>query len=341
MNTKNKLSKGSVTEFLIENGLIIVILALIAYIIISTPSFLSIQNFINILTQASTKLIIALGAGGLIVLAGTDLSAGRAIGMTALVSTMLLQVANGTTKYFPNLGEMPILVGLLGAVLVGAFIGAFNGFGVAKLKLHAFIATLGTQLILYGLIQIIVNAHPKGPTPLGDFLPGYLALANEGLTVFGYKIPWLIFFALIATLFMWFIWNKTELGKKMFAVGGNKEAAEVSGINVDRVIITVFLLSGIMYGIAGFLEGPRVGSVRIDLGTNYDLDAIAACVIGGVSFSGGVGKIRGIVLGVILLQVITYGLAYIGVHSAWQIVIKGALIIIAVALDTRKYLTKK
>lgn len=341
METKKKFSKETITQFLIDQGLMIVILGLILYIVVSEPNFLSVQNFLNIITQSSTKLIIALGAGGLIVLAGTDLSAGRAIGLTAMISTILLQASGTATKYFPDMPELPIVVGLGAAVITGALIGLFNGFGVAKLKLHAFIATLGTQLILYGLIQIIINAHPKGPTPLGGFKENYRALATEGLNIGGYKIPYLILFAAIAVIFMWFIWNKTELGKKMFAVGGNKEAAEVSGINVDRVILTVFLLSGIMYGIAGFLEGPRVGSVRIDLGTNYDLDAIAACVIGGVSFSGGVGKIRGIVLGVILLQVITYGLVFIGVHSAWQIVIKGALIIIAVALDTRKYLTKK
>lgn len=340
-NKSKKITKQSIIDFIINNGLVIVILLLIGWIIYTEPNFLSIRNLVNILKQASTKLIMALGAGGLIVLAGTDLSAGRAVGITAMISTMLLQATNSATKYFPNMPEMPIIVGFLAAITLGALIGLFNGFGVAKLKLHAFIATLGTQLILYGTIQLLNAAHPLGPQPLGGFKDSYRNLVNGNLELGSIKIPYLIIYALIATVFMWFIWNKTTLGKKLFAVGGNKEAAEVSGINVDRVILTVFLLSGIMYGIAGFLEAPRIGSVRIDLGTNYDLDAIAACVIGGVSFSGGVGKIRGIVLGVILLQVITYGLVFLGIHSAWQIVIKGALIIIAVALDTRKYISKK
>lgn len=340
-NIQKKSNKEKITDFLINNGLLIVILALIVTIIISNPGFLSARNMINILAQASTKLIIALGAGGLIVLAGTDLSAGRAVGMTALMSTILLQLPGTATKYLPNMPQLPIIVGLLGAIVIGGLIGLFNGFGVAKLKLHAFIATLGTQLILYGLIQIIINNHPNGPTPLSGFIPAYSNLANKGLTIGQHTIPYLIFFAAAIATIMWFVWNKTELGKKMFAVGGNKEAAEVSGINVDRVILSVFLISGIMYGIAGFLEAPRVGSVRIDFGANYDLDAIAACVIGGVSFSGGVGKISGIVLGVILLQIITYGFVFLGIDTAWQIVIKGALILIAVALDTRKYLAKK
>ncbi|MDO4779014.1 MAG: galactose/methyl galactoside ABC transporter permease MglC [Tissierellia bacterium] len=341
MNTKNKFKREKITNFLISYALTIVILLLIGYIIYKEPSFLSFSNFVNVLTQASTKLIMALGVGGLIVLAGTDLSAGRAIGMTALVSTALLQASDSATKYFPNLSEMPIIVGFVAAIIVGALIGFVNGFGVAKLKLHAFIATLGTQLVLYGLIQVIINKSPHGAQPLSGFRPIYSKLSTGRLDILGFSIPYLIIYAAIATIIMYIIWNHTRLGKNMFAIGGNMEAAEVSGINVERNIIIVFIMSGIMYGIAGFLEAPRLGNANINTGTNYELDAIAACVIGGVSFSGGVGKISGIVLGVILLQVINYGLIFINLHTYWQIFIKGLLILVAVALDTRKYIKKK
>ncbi|MDO5026515.1 MAG: galactose/methyl galactoside ABC transporter permease MglC [Tissierellia bacterium] len=333
--------KFNIKEFLIDNGLIIVILLLIGYIIYREPSFLSIGNVINMLSQASTKLIMSLGVGGLIILAGTDLSSGRILGMTAAVSTAILQAATHTQKYFPNLPEMNILVGLLAAVLVGALFGAFNGFGVAKLKLHAFIATLGTQLIAYSLLQAFISASPWGAQPLSGFKESYRNLVVGRLNLGFIELPYLVIYSLLACVIMWVVWNKTELGKNMYAIGGNPEAAQVSGINVERNIIYLFIIAGIMYGIAGFLEAPRIGNANIDTGTNYDLDAIAACVIGGVSFSGGVGKISGIVLGTVLLQVINYGLVFIGLHSYWILLIKGALIIAAVAIDSRKYLQKK
>lgn len=331
-------NKKPIKELLIDNALIIVILMLIAYIVIKEPAFLSLNTITNITKQASTKFIMALGVGGLIVLAGTDLSAGRVVGLTAAISVAVLQAVDSPTKYFPNMGEQPIIFGLLAAVGVGAIIGLINGFGVAKLKLHAFIATLGTQLIAYALLQAFINNSPNGTQPLSGFTKSYENFVT-GNVVFG--IPNLVIFAIIAAIVMWFVWNKTILGKNMYAIGGNPEAAEVSGINVDKNIILIFLISGIMYGIAGFLEAPRLGNANIVTGTNYELDAIAACVIGGVSFLGGVGKISGILLGTLLLQVINYGLVFIGLETYWQLLIKGLLIIVAVALDTRKYLKKK
>lgn len=341
MEQVQQKKKFNFKEFLIDKGLILVILALILYIIIREPSFLSLRNVINMLNQASTKLIMSLGVGGLIILAGTDLSSGRILGLTAAVSTALLQAGDLAQKYFPNLGELPIIVGFLAAILVGGLFGLLNGFGVAKLKLHAFIATLGTQLIAYSLLQAFIAASPWGAQPLTGFKESYRNFVVGNIQIGSFELPYLVIYAMIACAVMWVVWNKTVLGKNMYAIGGNKEAAEVSGINVDKNIMIIFLIAGVMYGIAGFLEAPRIGNANIVTGTNYDLDAIAACVIGGVSFSGGIGKISGIILGTLLLQVINYGLVYIGVSSYWILFIKGALIIAAVALDSRKYLQKK
>ncbi|MDO4595042.1 MAG: galactose/methyl galactoside ABC transporter permease MglC [Tissierellia bacterium] len=344
MTQEIKKEKFNFKEFILENALIIILFALIAGIIIIEPSFVTnINNIINILTQTSTRLFIALGTGGLLILAGTDLSAGRIVGMSAAVSGSLLQSMEYSQRFFPNMGEMPIIVGLIAAIIIGALCGLLNGFGVAFLKLHAFIASLGTQLIVYGLLQIYIASSPWGAQPIGVFKESYTNLVLGGINIPGvnFQIPYLLIYALIAIIVMWFIWNKTVLGKNMFAVGGNMEAAEVSGISVKKTIMLVFLISGIMYGISGFLEGPRLGSVTSTTGTNYDLDAIEACLIGGVSFSGGIGTIPGIVLGAVILQVINYGLIYIGLSSYIQIIIKGALIILAVAIDTRKRIKKK
>ena len=212
-----------------------------------------------------------------------------------------------------------------------------NGFGVAKLHMHAFIISLGTQLIAYGALCLYIDSQKGGAQPIASLDPRYIELVN------GYwlGIPHLVYFMVICAVIMWFVWNKTTLGKNMFAIGGNPEAAAVSGVNVAKNIMMIYLVAGILYGIAAFLEAGRIQSVTTATGTNYDLDAISGCVIGGVSFSGGVGTIPGILIGVIILQVINYSLYYLGVNAYLQYIIKGLIIILAVAIDVRKYIAKK
>lgn len=344
METQITKKSFNFKEFILNNALIIIIGFLILGIIIVDPTFITNpRNIINILSQTSTRLFIALGTGGLLILAGTDLSAGRIVGFTAAVAGALLQSPDFAQKFFPNIKNPSIFAGLFVAIAIGALCGAINGFGVAYLRLHAFIASLGVQLAIFGILQIFIASNPFGPQPIGGFADKYANMVRGGFKIPGtdLQFPYLIIYAAIASVVMWFIWNKTVLGKNMFAVGGNPEAAEVSGINVKKTIMIVFLISGIMYGLSGFLEGPRLGSVTSTTGESYDLDAIEACLIGGVSFSGGIGTIPGIVLGSIILQVINYGLLYIGLNSYVQIIIKGILIILTVALDTRKRIKKK
>ena len=166
----------------------------------------------------------------------------------------------------------------------------------------------------------------------------YIDLVN-GRHILG--VPNLVWFLIICSIVMWIVWNKTTLGKNMFAIGGNTEAAAVSGVNVAKNIMLVYLVAGVLYGIAAFLEAGRIQSVTTATGLNYDLDAISGCVIGGVSFNGGIGTIPGILIGVIILQVINYSLYYLGVNAYLQYVIKGLIIILAVAIDVRKYIAKK
>ena len=154
-------------------------------------------------------------------------------------------------------------------------------------------------------------------------------------------IPNFVWYVVALTVVMWFVWNKTTFGKNMFAVGSNPEAANVSGVNVLRTIILVFTLAGAMYGITGFIEGARIGSNSALTGQNYELDAIAACVIGGVSFVGGIGKISGVITGVFLLRIIFVGLTMLSVSSDWQYIIKGLIILVACAIDMRKYRARK
>lgn len=334
-------------NLLLNNALLIIMILVAIYIALSEPVFLSPSSIINLLSQTAAYLPVALGIGGCIVLTGTDLSAGRCVGVTACVSASLLQAADAANKMWPGIDPLSIPVVILISVALGALIGAFNGFWVAKFKLHPFIVTLATQLILYtALLLYIQQGNNNGQAISGlasqyrDFVVGPLVKIplGGGQTV---SIPNYVWFAILLTALMWFIWNKTIFGKNMFALGSNEEAARVSGVNVFLTTVLVFALAGAMYGWAGFVEGVRIGSNTANTGFNYELDAIAACVIGGVSFVGGIGRIRGVVIGVLMLRLIFVGLPMIGMDQNLQYAIKGGIILFACALDMRKYLVRK
>lgn len=338
---KVKFNKESLQNFLLNYALYIVLFLMIVFFVIKEPGFLSLKNFTNILSQASTRGILALGVAGLIVLQGTDLSAGRILGFTAIISASLLQSTTYAARMYPDLPALPLIVPMFLAIFIGGIFGAINGFGVAKLKVHAFIITLGTQLIAYGASCLYIDRPPLGAQPVANLDERYTRFVNGYLKLGSIEIPYLVFYLAIVAAIMWFIWNKTKLGKNMFAIGGNPEAAAVSGVNLVKNIMFIFIISGVLYGLAGFLEAARAGSTTTSTGFNYELDAISACVVGGVSFTGGIGTIPGVLLGTVLLQVINYGLNFIGVNAYWQYIIRGLIIIVAVSLDVRKYIAKK
>ena len=329
---------------LLNNALIIIMLAVAAYVAITQPSFLAPRSLVNLLSLTAAYLPVALGIAGCLVLTGTDLSAGRAVGITACVAASLLQASDAANKMWPNIGTLPIPLVILIVVGIGALIGAFNGFFVAKFKLHPFIVTLATQLILYTILLLYVQQGNNNGMAISGLDQGYrnFVVGNPPLLTFGsIQIPNYVIYAVLLTVLMWFIWNKTTFGKNMFALGANEEAARVSGVNVFATTIAVFALAGAMYGWAGFVESARIASNTANTGVNYELDAIAACVIGGVSFVGGIGKISGIVIGVIMLRLIFVALPLVGMDQNLQYAIKGGIILFACALDMRKYLVKK
>lgn len=328
------MNKTTLKNTLLDQGIYIVLALLIGAIIIKDPSFLKIMNFKNILVQSSVRMILALGVAGIIVTQGTDLSAGRQVGLGAVIAGSLLQRTGVSTKVYPNLETLNPFLVLLIVILVGAVVGLFNGFIVAKLNVVPFVTTMGTMSMIYGINSLYYEY--VGNRPIASFDKSYTNIVGF-YKIGSMEIPKLIIFALIAIIFMWVLWNKTVFGKNLFAVGGNPEAATVSGVNVVTTLILVYVLSGMMYAVGGFLEAARVGSVTNNLGFMYEMDAIGACVIGGVSFSGGVGKVSGVVLGVIIFTVINYGLTYIGINPYWQYIIKGLIIIFAVAIDMLKY----
>lgn len=318
-----------------DNAIYIVLASLIIIITAIDPTFLSFKNFKFIFTQASTRMILALGVAGIIVLAGCDLAIGRFVGLSAVISASMMQVLDNPNIVFPGL-DIPVIVPVLLVTLICGLISLVNGLVVTKLSVTAFIATLGMQMILYGLTSTYYE-QVCGASPVGSLKDSFTNFAQG--EVLG--IPYLIIYATIIAVLMWFIWTKTKLGRHLFAIGNNEEAAKVSGVNIHKTILIIYLIAGFLYGFAGALEVGRTGSATNNLGNGYELDAIAACVVGGVSLLGGVGNILGIVIGVIIFQVINYGLVYISVSPYMLYIIKGAIVILAVAVDAQKYVKRQ
>lgn len=291
--------------------------------------------------QSSTRIIFALGVGTIIVTKGTDLSLGRQVGLAAVISASLLQSATYAYKMYPDLPVLPIWLPIIIVMLITGLISFFNGFIVAKLKVDPFITTLGTMIIVYGITSTYFDRPPFGAQPIGGLDKRFMDFAQESYNLGFMQIPHLPVYAAIATMIMWVLWNKTKFGKNIFAIGGNQEAAIVSGVNVVKYTLFTYTLAGLLYGLGGSLEAARIGSATNNTGNMYELDAIAACIVGGLSFSGGIGSISGIVAGVLIFQVIAYGLSFIGVNPYIQFIIKGLIIITAVAIDNRKNLRKK
>jgi len=350
---KNYVNNFKLSKFFLDNGLYIAILVFFIICIIIAPlidagNLLTLPNIFTILEQSSTRMFYALGVAGLILLAGTDLSVGRMVALGSVITGLILHPGANIVKFF-NMGPwdftaMPMAIRLVMALFISialcVFFSAFAGVFTAKLKIHPFISTLATQLIIYGLLFFGTTGTPVGSIDSGvkDLIGGrwVLGFINGELVTF----PKLIIPAIIAIAVAWFIWNKTTFGKNMYAVGGNPEAASVSGISVFWVTMGVFIMAGIFYGCGAFLEAFRANA-SAGTGQGYELDAIAACVVGGISFNGGIGKIGGAAIGVVIFTSLTYCLTFLHIDTNLQFVFKGFIIIAAVALDSFKYLKRK
>ena len=331
--------KRAIGDLLMNNAMFIIIAIAVIGIWIAEPTFLSIPSIVNIINLTAAKLPIALGVGGCIILAGTDISAGRVVGLSACIAAGLQLTTN---KLFPGLGVMPVPVAILAVLVTGACVGFVNGFFMAKFKLHPFIVTLSTQLIVYGIILIYMQLGTNSGQTLSGMSEAYRNFVTGKLfTVGNTAVPRYVLYSAIIAVIVWVIWNKTTFGKNMYAVGSNEDAANVSGVNVVKTIIMVFMLAGMLYGLTGFMDAARIASVNANTGLNYESDAIAACVIGGISFVGGIGKVSGAIIGVLLLQLIFVGLNYLSVDQNLLYIVKGVIILVACSIDMRKYLVRK
>ena len=322
--------KFDIKKFLSNNAIIILIALLALFVGFTTKNFFTLKNGTNLMLNVAPRFIIACGVSGCLITKGTDLSAGRQVGLAACLSAMLLQSVDYAARMLPWLPNIPWFVALLIVMAIMACFGAINGCIIAFLKVPPFIATLGMQTIVYGLCSVITNNQP-----MGGYKESYLLVAKGS---FG-PLPFLAIFAIIIGAYFWFLYNKTRHGKYMYAIGGNENAAQVAGVNVTASLIRIYILASCMYALGGFLVGSKAGGASTANG--YELEAIAACTIGGVSANGGVGKVSGILVGVLVFEVLKICLQFMGVDPAYTYIAQGLVIIIAVALDLRKYLAKK
>lgn len=324
---------SNIRRFLVENVLYVCLFALIAVIAIISPSFVSVRVLSDILVQSAPKIVLAMGMLVVIIACGMDMTIGRLAGLSAVVSGSLAQESTYYLKFWPGLPELPVWVPILASLAVGLVVGCLTGLIITKLRVPAFLATLGMQMVIYGADLLYINKKPNHSQPLAGYLDSFTSFGTG--SVFG--VSYLIIIAVLVMVIVHIMLTKTTLGKNIFALGGNREAAKVSGINVFRVELFTYLLSGVMAGLAGVMMSARTGSATATYGEGYELDAIASCIIGGASFAGGIGTVPGAFLGVIIFSVINYGLTFIGLSSYWQYIVKGIIIVIAVALDMRKY----
>ncbi|MFB0843950.1 galactose/methyl galactoside ABC transporter permease MglC [Paenibacillus oleatilyticus] len=336
------MKTGKLNHFFTQYAIYIVLIFLVAGIATSDPRFLSVDILRDILLQNSTRAIIALGAAFVLITGGTDLSAGRVVGLTAVLSASMLQTADYPRRFFPDMPDLPVWAPILIGIAAGLLVGLINGWIVSKLSVPPFIATLGTMVIVYGANSIYFDLKPNESQPIAGLRQDFTTIGTGFIGPNGpYSLPYIVIIAIVVAFIVWVIFNKTRLGKNMYAIGGNSQAAVVSGINVKRNLIYIYAIAGALYGLGGVLEAARTGGATNNYGNMYELDAIAACVVGGVSTAGGIGTVPGVLAGVLIFGVINYGLTFIGVSPYWQLIIKGLIIVAAVAFDIRKYLAKK
>ena len=311
------MRKDNMKQLLQKFGPLIALLLIVVVITILEPSFMTTTNVLNVLRQVSISALIAFGMTFIILTGGIDLSVGSTLALTGAIAASMLAS-----------GMDPVFV-MLVTLLLGAVLGMINGVIIAKGKVAPFIATLATMTIYRGLTLVYTDGSPI--SGLGDSIT--FQMVGKGY-FFGIPVP--VLTMLIAFFALWFILHKTTFGRRVYAVGGNENASRLSGINTDRVKIMVYSLTGMLAALSAIILTSRLNSAQPTAGTSYELDAIAAVVLGGTSLTGGKGWIFGTLVGALIIGVLNNGLNLIGVSSFFQQVVKGVVILIAVLIDRKK-----
>lgn len=307
-------------QFVSDRGILIAFIVIIILLSIASPNFLTTANIINVLRQVSCIGIATIGVGVLIIMGQIDLAIGSTFALSGIIAGIMVSSGAG------GMGLHPV-VGFLAGIATAVVVALLSGVIVAKARIPAFIVTMGMMSIARGLALIFAHGMP-----VGNFPDGFTYLGSKSAG----PIPWTVIIFLITIAVMWYIMEKRPLGRYIYAVGSNEDAARAAGINVDWVKIKTYLIEGILVGIGATILASRLKSAAPAMGLGYELDAIAGAIIGGVSFSGGIGSVGDMVLGALLIGVINNGMDLLGVEAFYKQVVKGSIIIIAVLIDRKR-----
>jgi inositol transport system permease protein len=326
------MNSVNIKRIISKYGIFIILILLIIAMSFLSPVFLTSKNLFNVVRQVSVIGVISLGVTLVIISKGIDLSSGSVLALAAVVAASLGQQGEWTQKMFPNLPELPLFIPVFAALIIGTLAGVINGAFVAKTGIPAFIATLGMMTSARGLALLYTDGRP-------------VSTLKDSYQWIGQGYVWLIPVPVIIYLLMafitWVLLNHTRFGKNIYAIGGNVNAAKVSGIRVEKNLIAIYAFAGFLAGLAGLMLSARVNTGQPGMGVSYELDAIAATTIGGTSHSGGIGTIGGAIVGALILGVLNNGLNLLGVSAYWQQIIKGLIIVGAVVIDMRRNRVKK
>ncbi len=332
MEKSNRFTAQNIKKIIGQHSIWLVFIILAIFMAIASPTFLTKTNITNLLTTESIKGILTVGVMFCILSKGIDLSMGSIVALSSVMSASLVQ-EDVAGKLFPQIGTLPAGVAILAGLSVGIIFGLINGVLISYTKIPAFIATLGSQLVVRALAQIYTNAYP-----VAQLSPSFRALGSGSLIP---NVPNVVLIFIIMVVIAGVLLTQTRFGKSVYAIGGNEMAANVAGINVERNLIIVYTFSGFCAALGGVLLASRAGSGTSTAGLNYELDAIAAATVGGTSHSGGICRISGVIAGILILGVISNGLLLLGVSPYVQQVVKGVIIVGAVVFDMRKNKKRK
>ncbi|MDR2742009.1 MAG: ABC transporter permease [Treponema sp.] len=288
----------------------------------------------TLIIAESVRAFAALGVGMIIITKGIDLSIGYVVCLTASVAASFAQIPTYESALYYG-QSFPLLVPIIAGILSGGVFGLFNGVLVAYGKLPPFIATLGTMSIARGVQLIYTKA-----AIVGSLNASFKTLAQSSIGPSGFSFPYLGIYVIIVTIIIWVLLKHTKQGTNFYAIGGNAQAARVSGINVEWELLCVYFYAGLLYGAAGVLQAGRLGLANALTANGMELDAIAAVTVGGVSQNGGVGTVGGMIIGVFTMGLINYGMSFLSIDSYYQLLVKGSIIIVAVFFDMKKYAKK-
>jgi ribose transport system permease protein len=312
-------------ELLKKTQSLIALLLLCVVISVLSDKFLTTNNLWNVLRQISVNVCISMGMTLVVLMAGIDLSVGSVLAFSSAVCAGLMHNGIAIPAFDLYIG-FTVLGGVLAAILVGLTLGLFNGWAITKFDLPPFVATLAMLTIARGATMLYTQG-----IPISNLGPSFEFIGSGWLL--GIPVP--VWISVLIVLSMVFITKKTVFGRYVYAIGGNEKASFLSGININRVKIAVYGIAGAMAGVAGILVTSRLNSAQPNAGASYELDAIAAVVIGGTSLSGGVGTVTGTVIGAVIIGVLNNGLVLLNVSPFWQQVVKGLVILLAVIIDKR------